>query len=77
MWFGGWALIAALISCAPRALQMPVQELDPAGDLPLVRAWCGDKALRMGADSGSELPLVLFSDTAEVPGEANCGAKRA
>lgn len=64
MWFGGWALVVTLVACHDFPDNAPVQELNPVGDLPLVQVYCGERPLRMGADSGSELPLALFADAA-------------
>lgn len=63
-WYLAWALFVLSGCRAAPAAADGVEALNPVGEIPLVQAWCGERALRMGADSGSDFPVVLFAESA-------------
>lgn len=57
-----------LTACRETTRPVPLEAVPVPGVLPYVRAWSGARELRMGADSGSELPAVLFPEAADALG---------
>lgn len=52
-------MVGVLGACSTRSV-VGVQALNPPVYMPELRAWSGEKALTMGADTGTMMPAVLF-----------------